>query len=466
MDLATRVVRRHTHETVSVQSARWSRDGRTVVATRSGDAQHGDLLVIDVQTSAQRVIRPPTADGILWAVDFLPDGDLLAQATNAQGFIQLCRVHVADGTSTFVGPSDWDVEQAEVSASGAVVFNRNVHGESEVLYLSTADAPTPRVLARGGVTGRFGIDGAARTVVMTHQDTNQPNELLVAYTDAPAPVPAPTVLLPPRLAGVDVAALAHGVRREYHTFDGRTLDTFVWTPPVARLGAPPPAVVYVHGGPNDQIRGVFSPTVLALAEAGFVVLAPNFRGSTGYGRAFEDLNNHDWGGGDLRDIVSLVDAMASRHEIDRARVGIVGGSYGGYMVLRAITATPNVWAAGVDMYGMPDLAEDFRLMVSRFGVWYLTEMGSPDENPALYRERSPIHFLDRVRAPLLVFQGANDTNVPRAESDAVVAALRARRQPVMYVVYPDEGHGFTHREHRVDAITRMIAFFTRAMGTR
>jgi dipeptidyl aminopeptidase/acylaminoacyl peptidase len=142
----------------------------------------------------------------------------------------------------------------------------------------------------------------------------------------------------------------------------------------------------------------------------------------------------------------------------------MGGSFGGYLTLRALTAVPDVFQAAVEMFGMPDLAEDYRLTRDRFGSWYATEMGDPVHDAALFRERSPIHSLDRVRAPLLVLQGEDDTNVPRAESDRLVDALRRRGQPVEYVVYPGEGHGFTHRESNVDALTRTVAFFTRYLG--
>ncbi len=454
-------VTRLTHEPVNVTHARWTRDGRSVVATRSGDDQRGDLLVIDASTGATRAIAPPRADGIAIAIDSLPDARMLVLATNARGFAQLATVDLATGASAFVGPGDWDVDDAEVAADdGTVVFTRNVHGESEVNLAPRGDFARVRVLTRGGVVTSVGIDRTSRTIAVLREASDHPAEIV---TLDPADGRA-TVRVPSDVAGVRLDPLARAERRTLASFDGTPVDVFVWSPRVRRLGTPPPLVVHVHGGPNAQTRGAFSPTVQALAEAGFVVASVNYRGSTGYGRAFEDMNNHDWGGGDLRDLVHVVRALARTGEIDARRVGIFGGSYGGYLTLRALTAAPDVWAAGVDMYGMPDLAEDFRLTSDRFGTWYLTEMGDPaTTEAALYRDRSPIHALDRIRAPLLVLQGANDHNVPVSESDGLVAALRARGRTVDYVVYPGEGHGFTHREHRVDAIERTVRFFVRAL---
>jgi len=271
-------------------------------------------------------------------------------------------------------------------------------------------------------------------------------------------------LVPASIPGVDCSRLAKAERMEVTSFDGRKIDVFVWKPPVNRLGTPAPAVLLVHGGPNSQSRPYYSPQHQALAEAGFVVISPNYRGSSGYGREFEDADNLDWGGGDLKDVIASIDALAKEGAIDAKRVGIMGGSYGGYLTLRAITATPERFQAAVEMYGMADLEEDYRLTADRFGGWYRTEMGDPVANKALYRDRSPIHFLDRVRAPLLVLQGANDTNVPRAESDALVETLRKRGVAVEYVVYPNEGHEFSHRENRVDSIGRSVDFFIRKLG--
>jgi dipeptidyl aminopeptidase/acylaminoacyl peptidase len=145
--------------------------------------------------------------------------------------------------------------------------------------------------------------------------------------------------------------------------------------------------------------------------------------------------------------------------IDRNRVGITGGSYGGYMTLIALVKDPDFYRAGADSYGMFDLVEDYNLTKDRFGLWYETEMGTPQTHAALFADRSAIRFLDQIKAPLIVFQGANDSNVPKDESDKMVEALKKMGRKVEYVVYPDEGHGFTRRPNRIDNMQRTVAFF-------
>jgi dipeptidyl aminopeptidase/acylaminoacyl peptidase len=457
-DIARGTVRALTDEPVNVIDPHWSRDSSMIVATVTPDSQKGDLVVIDVKSGNKRLIHPPRPDGILLPVDFLPDGQLLALSTNSQGFMQLATVDLRAGQSKFVGPGDWDVTQAVVAAAGgSVLIARNVHGESELLEF-TGDWNRLNLIARGGVDGDVAIsrDGSRRVILSENSTHSASVDLLERNTRA--------TIVPPAMAAVDGARLGEARHEAVKSFDGRLIDTYVWKPPVSRLGTPPPAVVTVHGGPEDQSLAEFAPQQQALAEAGFVVLAPNYRGSSGYGREFLDLNNKDWGGGDLKDILAVVDHFSRQGIIDGKRVGIMGGSYGGYMTLRAITAAPQVWAAAVDLFGMPDLAEDYRITKDRFGSWYETEMGTPEADAALFRDRSPIHGLARVQAPLMVLQGENDTNVPKAESDLVVETLKMRGRPVEYVVYPNEGHGFTHRENRMDAMTRTVGFFVRYLG--
>ncbi len=462
MDLATRKTRQLTHETANVYGPQWSRDGRTLVALRTPDDQKGDLLVIDVAAGTSRAIAAPQANGMLSPIDFLPDGRVLSLATNARGFAQLAIVDLGSDHVSYVGPDDWDVEAARVAEDGSVIYSRNTHGESELAVASgpVPFATPPRVLDHGGVVTAIGIDAKGKRAVVIREASNSPAEmrsveLATGHSET---------IVPATLGAVKVEELAAAELREVTSFDGTRIDVYVWKPRVERLGSRPPCLVWVHGGPNGQTRGYFSPPVQLLVEAGFVVIAPNYRGSTGYGRAFEDLNNKDWGGGDLKDLQAAVEALSKKGEIDPARVAVAGGSYGGYMTLRAITAAPDFFKAGVDMFGMPDLAEDYKITENRFGTWYRTEMGDPVHDAALFHDRSPIHTLDRVTAPLLVLQGANDTNVPRAESDMVVKALRDRKHPVEYTVYPNEGHGFTRRENRLDAMSRTVAFLVRQLG--
>lgn len=462
-DLASGKVTPITHEPVNVYGGAWSRDGKLVAGTVTPDDQRGELLVVNIATGKTTRIAPARKDGILWAKSFLPDGRLLATTVNDEGFSQLCVVDVKSGSIALSGTREWDVEEVAVTDAGEAIYARNVRGESEVVGIKTLDTRAAvGVIAKGGVVTDVAVDPGGTRAAFVRESSDRPSEVFLVDLATRGVKSA----IEPRAGGVDLSRLAKAQLRTFKSFDGTAIDAFVWKPYFAHQGSPPPLVIHVHGGPNGQARPGFYPSIQALTEAGFVVAAPNYRGSTGYGRAFEDLNNKDWGGGDLKDLLAVADGLARAGMIDRSRVGITGGSYGGYLTLRAITATPDDWAAAVARYGMPDLVKDYELTVDRFGTWYETEMGTPATHPALFKERSPIHSIDEVKAPLLVLQGANDTNVPQWESDLVVDELKKRGRTVEYVVYPNEGHGFTHRENRLDDMARTVRFFSTHLGKK
>jgi dipeptidyl aminopeptidase/acylaminoacyl peptidase len=479
MDLATKKVTRLTREAVKVHSPLWSADGRTIAVTRSGDEQKGDLLLVDADTGAKVAVAPPVKGTILWPGAFAPDGkSLVVVAPNATGFDQLALLKLADapeagkpprpdGAPKFIGPSDWDVSEPRWT-KGGLWFLRNEGGATSLCLLESPEAKWQTVLPARGMIHTLSADAAGRRLALMREDVTRPADAWLMDTAPETGTRADSLrqVTFSLLGGVKPDELSRGEMMTYESFDKTKIHALFVKPKVARLGSPPPAVVYIHGGPNAQQTLSFDPLVQLLAEQGFAVIAPNYRGSTGYGRAFEDANNKDWGGGDLKDLLAAVKHFGGRGDIDPKRVGITGGSYGGYMTLMALAKTPDVFAAGAEFYGMPDLVMDYLLTKSRFGDWYETEMGNPKRDAALFRERSPLPYLDDIKAPLLVFQGANDSNVPKAESDLLVAVLKELKKPHEYIVYDDEGHGFTRRKNVLDSSKRTAAFFVKHLGKK
>jgi dipeptidyl aminopeptidase/acylaminoacyl peptidase len=486
MDLETKQVTRLTREKEKVQVPVWSPDSKTIAINRSGDDQKGDLLLVDASTGALVSVQPTIPGGILWPAAFAPDGrSLLLRARNEKGFIQMAVLGLAPasepgkppkpkGQPTFIGPGDWDVTEARWTKHG-FVFLRNERGSNRLGIMPSAGDQWNEWPVTGSLR-HVSLDRADDHISLLREDVNWPADVWVMDLGIPSRPGStgekPTFAEPARqvtfslLGGVKPEQLSTGRMVPYESFDKKKIHTLVVKPRVPRLGSPPPSIVYVHGGPNSQHTLSFDPYIHVLAEAGFVVLAPNYRGSTGYGKEFEDLNNKDWGGGDLKDLAWAVKHFAAKGEIDGKRVGITGGSYGGYMTLMALARTPDVWAAGVELYGMPDLVMDYLLTKSRFGDWYETEMGNPKTHAALFRERSPLPYLDEIKAPLLVFQGANDTNVPKSESDLLIAVLKELKKKCEYIVYDDEGHGFTRRKNLLDFYKRSREFFVKQLGPR
>jgi dipeptidyl aminopeptidase/acylaminoacyl peptidase len=220
-----------------------------------------------------------------------------------------------------------------------------------------------------------------------------------------------------------------------------------------------PAVVIPHGGPTGQTVDSFSRTATALASRGYVVIQPNPRGSTGYGQAFQKANYQDLGGGDLKDELAARDFLVATGYVDPRRVGITGGSYGGFMTLMAIGRAPEAFAAAVQQYGIINWRTMWEHEDAGLQAYQRTLLGDPAGNPKVYDASSPLTYLDQAKAPLLQLQGENDIRVPRGQAQEVADRLKAKGNVVETIFYPAEGHGFAKRENQIDALRRTVAWF-------
>lgn len=219
----------------------------------------------------------------------------------------------------------------------------------------------------------------------------------------------------------------------------------------------PMAFLY-HGGPEGQARPSMNPDAQALVANGIAVFAPNVRGSSGYGKAFMALDDGAKRVDGVRDIKSTTEALVAMGIADPKRLAIMGGSYGGYMVMAGVTEFPTMFAAGVNLFGVVNFETFFRESEPWMAAISTTEYGDPVTEAAMLRSLSPIHKIDRVQTPLFVLHGANDTNVPVVEAEQIVSALQGRGVPVRYTLFPNEGHGWRKSVNRVRSTTEIVAF--------
>ena len=269
----------------------------------------------------------------------------------------------------------------------------------------------------------------------------------------------------PRLEGLPLRPMEPV---SYAAPDGYTIHAYLTLPAEAANGSVP-AVVLVHGGPWGRDSWGFNAEAQWLANRGYAVLQPNFRGSTGYGKEFLNAGNREWGAKMQDDVTQGARWLMERGVADPNRIAIMGGSYGGYATLAGLTFTPEVWAAGVDLVGPSSLITLFRTIPPYWEpikAIFAHRMGNPDEDEEFLRSRSPLFFVDRIVAPLFIAQGANDPRVKRAESEQIVEAMRGANKPVEYVVYADEGHGFARPENRLHFYAKAETFLTRHLGGR
>lgn len=265
-------------------------------------------------------------------------------------------------------------------------------------------------------------------------------------------------------AGLDSERLSRAELVQYASFDGRQIPAFVFSPPGATRDGQGAALFFVHGGPESQTRAVYNPIIQYLAHRGLTVIAPNVRGSSGYGRTYQSLDDVEKRMDSVRDLEAGVAWAVNAGVAHPRRIAVMGGSYGGFMVLAALTEYPDLWAAGIDIVGIAN----FVTFLERTGPWRRrlreAEYGSLEHHRDLLERISPIHKADRIVAPLFVVHGANDPRVPIFETEQLVERLRELGRTVDYLRYENEGHGLAKLVNKLDAYPKIADFLDRHLA--
>jgi len=447
------------HEGGQCTGVRWSPDGRRLALTRTWDYAHGGVSVLDVATREERTLLPIDASADHQALGWLDGGRSLLISSNAtpHGTYGTARLTVDGGTLAWLDRDEWDVEAFDVSPAGDRYVCARNEGGTHVVMIRCPGGDAQTVPLAPGVLADAVFSPDGRYLALLHGTAASPYELWV-YDTADAALAQISRSL---VGGLSADDFVRPSLVTYPSFDGTPIAAFVYLPPGTGTGRPAPGIVYPHGGPAAQHMNGWTPLVQYLVSHGFAVIATNYRGSTGFGRVFEEANMKDMGGGDLRDVVAAADVLAASGYVDPGRIAIMGGSYGGYLTLMALTKFPERWAAGVAIVPFANWFTEYEHEDQTLRDSDRARMGDPVEDAALWRDRSPIFFADRIRAPLLMLAGANDVRCPADEAEQVARAVRARGGVAELHVYPDEGHGFRRRENEIDAQRRTAAFLAR-----
>jgi dipeptidyl aminopeptidase/acylaminoacyl peptidase len=441
---------------------RHSPDGRHAALVRTWDFHHTGLSVLDLASREERVLVPIDETTATYAVGWTRDatGIFITSNRNPWDRDTVGLLDVASGAIRWLTPSEWETFAVCVSPTeDRYVYYRNEAGTHRIFVRDLADHEVEIPLPPGEITmARFSPDGAR--VALLHESAGSPSEIWV-YD----------------LRTNDVRQISHslvgGLTTEhfvipqlvtYRSFDGTPVAAFVYLPPNAHPDRRHPGVVYVHGGPSSEHTNGWYPNVQYLVSHGFVVIAPNYRGSTGFGRPFMEANRRDLGGGDLRDVVASARFLEETGYVDPRRIAVMGGSYGGYMTLMALTQHPEVWAAGVAIVPFANWFTEYENEDPMLQAYDRMMMGDPVTDAELWRDRSPIFFVDRVRAPLLLLAGANDIRCPPEETQQIVDAVQRAGGVAEAKIYEDEGHGFARRENYIDAFRRTADFLKKHLG--
>jgi len=279
-----------------------------------------------------------------------------------------------------------------------------------------------------------------------------------------------TILSSERVLGINQKFLSKGEDASYKSFDGLRISARLYLPSKALgLKQPYPLVLYVHGGPQSQERPDFTwfsmPLIQYLTLNGIAVFVPNVRGSSGYGLKFMKMVDHDWGGNDRLDHVEGLRMLEKDSRIDSSRRGVIGRSYGGYMTLTLVSRKPELWKAGVDMFGPYNLLTFLDRLPESWRTSFYLAIGHPVKDREFLLERSPYTYIENVRCSMLMIQGRNDPRVVEKETSDVVARLRSKGLPVEYLVFEDEGHDVTKFKNRITCYNKITRFFAEQLRT-
>jgi dipeptidyl aminopeptidase/acylaminoacyl peptidase len=440
----------------------WSRDGAYLFANRENvGGTDADVYRIAVATGAADRLTPHEGSAVIAAAAVSPDGRTVLVTTDEKGGVpQAALLDVATKARTPLTTSLWEVRPTDFSPDGkSLTYVVNEDGRARTVLYDLAskthfDLPLPEGLTSpAGSPRAFSPSGGS--LLLSHQSSRRPSDLWIYDLGTKKARP----LTISSIASVDPEQIPSSTLVHYPSFDGTVISAFLSLPLNLERDGTHPGVVLPHGGPTGQTLDTFNPTVAALASRGYVVIAPNVRGSTGYGLPFQKANHQDLGGGDLEDEVFAAKFLVETGYVDAKKIGITGGSYGGFMTLMAIGKAPDAFAAAVEQFGIINWYSMLEHEDPRLQEYEKSLLGDPVKDKAAYDACSPITYIRKAKAPLLVLQGDNDIRVPKEEATQVVDILKGEGRTVDAHYYPNEGHGFVKRENRIDAIERTIAWF-------
>ncbi len=438
-----------------------SPDKRTLALMKTNTTTDTDVYLYDIDSGELTSVTEAEGEATNSFQSFSPDGSSFYMTSDeGREFDQLVRYDLATGEREALVSPDWDVWYGYPSKNGKyLIVGINNDGRTEVrLYEASTMTQVELPAVPSADVTQIRVSRDEQTLAFYASSSRNPNDLYVQEIGG-----EPRRLTNSLSANVDANDLVDGVVARFASYDGVEIPGILYKPHGASAENPAPALVWVHGGPGGQSRIGYVDIIQYLVNHGYVVYAINNRGSTGYGKTFHQMDDRKHGEADLGDCVASKQMLIDTGYVDSEKIGIIGGSYGGYMTLAALTLAPEEFAVGVDIFGISNWVRTIESMPAWWGSFrdaLLKEIGDPSD-PA-ERERltriSPLFNADKIVRPLMVLQGANDPRVLKAESDDIVEAARANGTPVEYVVFEDEGHGFVKKENQLRGYSAILEF--------
>lgn len=443
-----------------------SKSERYITLTKSITTDKNELYLYDRTTKATKKLSNDK-DATWYPAAFTKGDSSLYYITNdGSEFSYLVKYNLATGATAKVYSTNWDVVGMELSdLEKYYTVYVNADGKTKVLLFDNTTGKQmdfPEI--KDGEAKSAVFSPSEKNIMLTVGSSTSPNNLYVYNFDTKELKPI-TRTLNPAVSSDDLvsAEVVH-----FKSFDGLEIPAIYYKPKNAGKDKPVPAILWIHGGPGGQTTTSFSNQIQFLVNHGYAVLAVNNRGSSGYGKTFYKLDNKDHSNGDLKDCIWGKKWLQQQAYIDTAKIGILGGSYGGCMVLGALAFHPNEFKVGVDLFGV---ANWMRTLKSIPPYWeaqrkaLYEELGDPYTVDSVHLKKiSPLFHYQTINKPLIVFQGMNDVRVLPIESKEIVDGVKKNGVPVEYITYPNEGHGFTKKEDQITTANKTLAFLDKYLA--
>ncbi|MEO6709435.1 MAG: prolyl oligopeptidase family serine peptidase [Planctomycetota bacterium] len=446
-----------------------SLDGRYLALNKTNDNADGDLFLWSSDQAGQppRRITPHSGKVSYEVTAFAADShEIFFTSDQGSEFLRLWGQNLDTGEQRMVFEAPWDVQSVSFSRDGRyriVTVNADARTQLTIVDLKSGKPLALPELRNLDVQEVDISRDGKRLACLALSDTSPANLFVIDIGQSEARQVTHTLN-----PAVDEDALVRAEVIRFKSQDGLEIPSLLYRPLQASSSNRVPALLWIHGGPGGQSRTAYSAFIQHLVNNGVAVLSVNNRGSSGYGKTFHHLDDRKHGEVDLDDCVWAKKWLAGQDWCDSANIGISGGSYGGYMVLAALTYRPEEFTIGIDLFGVANWLRTLESVPpwwASFKDSLYAEIGDPVADRERLQRQSPLFHADKIRRPLLVVQGANDPRVLQVESDEIVAACKRNGVPVEYLLFPDEGHGFQRKANRIAASQAMLTFVEQYMKT-
>ena len=436
-----------------------SQDKKLLAFSKTIIKQNSNMYLYNRDTKEMKILSDHEGNINFRPIEFSSDNKFLYYKTDKDSeFMYIMKYNIETGESEKVYSDNWDIDYAYHSYNSkyyVVGINKDAKTVVKIFDKENKEIKFPEFESASITSVKIAKSEKYMTFYVSASNSTSN---LYFYNFETAEYKQLTNTMNPEIDKNDLVS-AEVIR--YKSFDGLEIPAILYKPHIATKRNKVPAMLYIHGGPGGQSTLGYSSQIQYLVNHGYAIIAVNNRGSGGYGKTFEEADDMKHGEDDLQDCIYAKQYLASVGWVDTAKIGIMGGSYGGYMVAAALSFTPDEFAVGVNIFGVtnwlrtlkniPPWWEDFRQALYK-------EIGNPETDSAYLYKISPLFHAKNITKPLMVLQGANDPRVLKVESDELVAAAKSNGAIVEYVVFEDEGHGFRKKENEIEANEKILKF--------